>query len=1372
MGGQIWAARARYYLYCQKMKPCLYLLITLLTTSLATAQHTQYFKAIPPLTEEVPLWVQLMYADNPNVRLLDSAYRAYYNTHPFEKNTHTQNYKHWRRQVEPFLDAQGYIQWPSPLEQRQDEQLYRRLLEQGPALRQAGPWENLGPVETFNQGDGQFEVSWQVNVYTIDQADTDPNVLYCGTESGGVFKSTDGGQHWSHASANTMMSNVRIVRIDPNNAEVVYAGDGSRVFRTTDSGANWQMILDAADLGLSGLGINAIAVSPADGARIIAAGQQGLWYTEDGGQSWLQQFANPVYDIEFKPGEPATLYLVRGNTAEKRCEFLKSTDGGLNWEAREEGWYFPPDPGYGGLSDGGAKIAVSALNPDLVLAGLIGNSKPGDDGYLGLWRSEDGGETWALLGPHVGGPYEYSGGPSTHKNVMKNEGGGGPYQGFYDYVLAISPFGTNIVYIGGVSLFKSTNGGAAFNVIGGYQGNTWIHPDMQELTAGPDGIWLATDGGLDFTADEFASVESRKRGITASEFWGFGSAWNEDLIVGGRYHNGNTAIRPTFHAGQALRLGGAEAPTGYVNPGGRGVAYFSDIASQLIPQELSGEALGLPRLQLYPSESYFAAHSSELEFAPYCYHHIFVGRDHELWKSENGGQAFELLRAFGTDPERPLMHFEISRANPQVMYAYQRTSFYGAVLHRTEDGGQNWQQRAFPSGAGSQRAGVMALNPEDEDELWVAFAHQDNDGAKVFRTLDGGQSWVNQTTPTLDGHRVQAIFYQGGTDGAVYLGTDKAVFYRDNSMAGWQLYNEGLPLRTQANIFRPYYREGKLRMGTYSHGAWQVPFAAPSRPLAQPTVDKLASGCLRDTFYFDDYSILNHEGASWQWSFSPEPDYVSAYEVRNPKVVFGVGGQYAVTLTVTDGLGQSSSKTIPDMVSVRACQVDTIPGLALNLQSVGDYATIDGLPLAGNELTIAAWVRPEGVQPEYAGIVMSSGGPAAGFNFRPNMELGYHWPDGAWWWSSGLTVPANEWSYVAMVVRPEGITLYLNGRSAAHAFNVPEVDFREVATLLGRYRDWDSRNFKGTIDEVRVYGRALTTEEIRLRRHLTSWPEEEPGLLAYYQFNEPQGLALDKLEGRHAALAGNAGRTLSTAPVGSGTSVQQLVQTLGTYAFGGTGLSLSFASNATVPDGPVVVSRLRVPPDVRPGEEVLPEAGYWIINSYGSNTGLGPLQGLSLGGLPIPAAAAAQPDIFSLHHRDDNAGGDSWSAPLSQAVLALPGETDGALAFGPDNALPGSGQLILQQGELVGGQSALLPQEFVLYPNPVHSGQPLQLATQIPGYYTFELIDASGKVVWEGRRQGHSALEGLSLPAGAYVYRVISEVYMATGRLLVVRGKE
>lgn len=67
------------------------------------------------------------------------------------------------------------------------------------------------------------------------------------------------------------------------------------------------------------------------------------------------------------------------------------------------------------------------------------------------------------------------------------------------------------------------------------------------------------------------------------------------------------------------------------------MAYFSDISSQVIPEELSGAVLGLPQLQYYPSESYFAAHSSELEFAPHCYNHIYIGKSTGCGNRRTGG---------------------------------------------------------------------------------------------------------------------------------------------------------------------------------------------------------------------------------------------------------------------------------------------------------------------------------------------------------------------------------------------------------------------------------------------------------------------------------------------------------------------------------------------------------------------------------------------------------------------------------------------------------------------------------------------------------------------------------------------------------------
>nr|HQU59772.1 T9SS type A sorting domain-containing protein [Saprospiraceae bacterium] len=348
-----------------------------------------------------------------------------------------------------------------------------------------------------------------------------------------------------------------------------------------------------------------------------------------------------------------------------------------------------------------------------------------------------------------------------------------------------------------------------------------------------------------------------------------------------------------------------------------------------------------------------------------------------------------------------------------------------------------------------------------------------------------------------------------------------------------------------------------------------------------------------------------------------------------------------------------------------------------------------------------------------------------------------------------------------------GITVYLNGQSATHNFNVPPVDFSSLATYLGSYRGWDGRNFTGLMDEVRFYNRALSTEEIRRRRHLVSNPDEEENLVAYFQFNELAGLALNKLGNQHAQLAGYAGRSLSTAPVGSGESSQLLIQSPGNYSFGETGLSLAFGATATLPAGPVVASRLNVPPDYQPGPDVLPASGYWILNNYGANENWGPVQSLTLGGIPVPAAAEGQPDAFTLHHRADNAEGDSWSSAIDEADAAIAGDTDGTLTFSAGNSLSASGQLIIGEGELVGAYTQILPDSYVLYPNPLRRHSELNIRTDLPGAYTFELFDASGQLVYRASLQGnvHFPLAGLS--AGAYAYRVVGARHMRSGSLVI-----
>ena len=100
--------------------------------------------------------------------------------------------------------------------------------------------------------------------------------------------------------------------------------------------------------------------------------------------------------------------------------------------------------------------------------------------------------------------------------------------------------------------------------------------------------------------------------------------------------------------------------------------------------------------------------------------------------------------------------------------------------------------------------------------------------------------------------------------------------------------------------------------------------------------------------------------------------------------------------------------------------------IALNGNARSCDVSVPPLGITTNHLTISMWFRPDGIQTDYSSLFMLEGsGRMCGFNFHPgDNKLGYHWPGGAWWWESGLIVPEGRWSHVAMVVEPDGITLY------------------------------------------------------------------------------------------------------------------------------------------------------------------------------------------------------------------------------------------------------------------------------------------------------------------------------------------------------------
>lgn len=1334
----------------------------------------------PPINAaaaDLPEWVRLMYSGPPNVLDVDAAYQAYYQTHPFEKNLYTQYYKRWRQWSRPFEQPDGSLRVPfheERLAQQRRAREARGLDPTGLDIREraardglegragAGDWTFIGPDEVYNLksevGAGsQFPVAWHGNVYGVDIAPSNTNVLYCGTESGGLYKTTDKGLNWTMVNAGLVSGAIRGVRIHPTDPNTVYFNTSGNVYKSTDGGASWAITGNAA-FQSTNIWVNDMAIHPVNPQVVFLATEQGFYRTTDGGVNWTQSMATRCWTVGLHPTNPDIVYTVDdvGNTS----RFEKSTNMGASFVPKLTGWYAPAvdETIYG------VRVTVTDDDPNRIYA-LIGADGANLNGYVGVFRSDDAGETWTHPHGVIGVPYNLA----THPNLMAHNGTTGFYQGFYDFAIVADPLDADRIIVGGTSWWRSDDGASTYQALGGYVGSLpWSHPDMQYLRAIGGELWIATDGGLTYSTDFAATHEARNKGITGHEFWGFDSGWNEDILVGGRYHTGNAAYFETYPAGAFLRMGGGEAATGYVNYGESRATAFSDIGGRILPETFDGAHTSFS-VGMWPTESYVSNESSEMVFDPRSWNIVYLGNGNGLWKSLDGGTTFTLLEAFGVSVH-PIRDIEVARSDPRVIYLMQGKAGSTSAMWKTTDGGETWA--TLPnSPLNTTRRGHISVSAVDSQELW-ACNYWDVAGQRVWRTTDGGASWINWSTPTLDGFIIESMVHQYGTDGGVYLGTNLGnVFYRDNTLGDWISVSDGLPISTQALELKPFYKKGTLRNGTWNYGIWERDLYVPSSPVAQISVDRFTAYSSRDTLTFEDHSVLHETGATWNWAF-PGGTPSSSTE-RRPRVTYAAPGTYDVSLSVSNIFG-SDHQTLTDLITVtNEAAAQGVPGRSVQLDGAGDYvAALDGLDLDSDTVSMTAWIKRDGPQTHFAGILFCRGGTTtAGLSITSTHQLRYHWNDGGWWVVTGLTVPDGEWSHVGLVVHPDKVVVYLDGRSfvetvarGPEAFDTPLHIGSDPAG--GRF-------FKGWIDEVCVYDRALSDDEIRASMHLTKKPAEDPSLRSYYQFNEVNGVVLDRAGVLHGNLAGDASRVTSTGPFGSGASAGVTVAGGGSADFGETGVRMDFPATGTYPNGDVWVTRLQGSPNLLPGPSTA-SSHYWVARSYG-NTSFSALDALTFADLGVVDAA---PGDYRLHRRGGGSDG-GWPSALATATAAS-GANGGEIVFGAGGEVSSFGQFTIDRrlDPADVEDSSGFPRAFALgqsFPNPFRPAVAIKFQLPQAEHVEVDIFDQTGRHVV--RLLSRTMPAGTHLvewnagdaPSGVYFYRLKAGAFTATNKMVRMR---
>jgi len=854
----------------------------------------------------LPQWVQEMYSNNPDPGKIELLYQNYYKQNVFIKNKHTQYYKRWKRSLSREI-----------ITSKDNKHNIKKLNTSG-----FPEWQCVGPFDFDRNAASTSYAAGAAHLYTVEQSINNTNVLYSGGATCGLWKSEDKGLHWNPLFETELMINeVYSLEIDFSNSDVVYFSSGDDLYRTLDGGVSYELLYELSF-------IKDIVMHPNNNNILYICSEERLYQLNIAENNLETLVFGDVLELEFHPTESNIIYIVR--RFNNKTEFLKSINSGIDFTLYDSGW---PNP-EAGDEQLRTEIAVSINNPDRVVALATGSANNGS-GLYGVYVSENQGENWEFrcCGDQPAGiPSE------DNQNLMgwSHEGldDGGQY--YYDLALAIDPSDADIIHVGGVNHWISYDGGYTFTCPSKWswaadsENTKYVHADIHDIKYYGNDLWIACDGGLFYSNTQADTIHQRMFGIAGTDFWGFGSGFSDgDVMIGGTYHNAtllkdnNTYIQGdtlegTAELGGWVSICGGDNYRGFVNFGDGRKVYLDEWGSGG-GYTLSGDR-NIPlegfSMSVLSNASYTTGESSNLEFDPRCYNIIYIGNGDVLYKTYDNGYSSIPLYDF----EETVTSIEVGWNNPNVIYVATYDGYWGEKhVWRSDDAGINFINitPSFPGVTSDEWIPFdITINDDDAYNVFIArcpnsLSYDSYEGSKVYESTNGGDSWSNITGSGLNGENITNIEYHRGSNGGIYLGTRKNVFYKNNTMTEWVLYNNGLPLSTYSTQLVPYYKEGKLKNGT-NRSVWEVDFYEMANPSAQIAADRLTINCMNDTVQFVNHSAMSNNSATWSWSF-PGGTPSSSNE-ENPQVVYSAEGEYDVYLTVTDTYG-FDSQTIVSMIN-------------------------------------------------------------------------------------------------------------------------------------------------------------------------------------------------------------------------------------------------------------------------------------------------------------------------------------------------------------------------------------------------------------------------------------------------------------------------
>jgi photosystem II stability/assembly factor-like uncharacterized protein len=698
-----------------------------------------------------------------------------------------------------------------------------------PARKPFGPlaYRQIGPFRGGRSG-------------TVAGVASQPFLYYFGATGGGVWKTTDGGVTWEPVGDQTFKTgSVGAIGVSESDPNVVYVGMGEEtlrgnvshgdgMYKSTDAGKTWKKLSGLDDTRH----IARVRVHPRNPDLVYVAAighafgpneQRGVFRSKDGGKTWERiLYRSPqagAIDLTFDPTNQSILYAALWQIVRKPWGFesggpssglFKSTDGGDTWAE------ITRNPGLPRGIIGKIGVTVSAAAPERVWA-LV----EAEDG--GVFRSDNGGASWTKV----------------------NESRDLRQRAWYYTRIYADPQNSERVYVLNTGFYRSNDGGRTFSNIPVPHGDNhdlWIAPNdsTRMIESNDGGANVSFNGGRTWTEQDQPTAQFYRVALDEDFPYNIYGAQQDNSTVEIRSRTEDFGIdRDAWHD-----VGGGESGWVAPKPGDSNVVFAGSYGGYLTRYDHRTKQLRA--VNVWPDNpmgsgaegmKYRFQWSYPILFSPNDPNALYAAGDH-LFRSTNEGQSWEMISPDLTRNDKSKQGptgGPITKDNTSVEYydtiftvaesPVQKgiiwTGSDDGLVQVTRDDGKSWSN-VTPKGMPEWiQINSVEASPHEAGAAYVAATMYKSDDFRPFlyKTSDYGKTWKKIDAGIPDGAFTRVIREDPVRRGLLYAGTELGMFISFDDGERWQPFQLNLPY-TPITDLAVHKRDRDLVVATQGRGFW------------------------------------------------------------------------------------------------------------------------------------------------------------------------------------------------------------------------------------------------------------------------------------------------------------------------------------------------------------------------------------------------------------------------------------------------------------------------------------------------------------------------------------------------------------------------